>query len=1517
MSTEEAIATESTPLLRENGVTNTNGTINQEVSNGASAPTPDGKAQISANQLKYIFGAISIGVFLSAADQTIIVASYGKIGSDLNALNLTSWIATSYFLTLTSFQPLYGKLSDIFGRKPCLLFAYVIFGTGNLFCGLAQDINQLIAARVYQGIGGGGMTTVVSILMSDIIPLRDRGLWQGIINIIYATGSGLGAPLGGILADYIGWRWAFIAQVPLCLVAFILVTVLLKVPNPDTGDWRSKLRRIDFLGAIILVGAVLGFLIGLDRGSNVSWSIPISYIPLSISSVLFVAFILVEVYVAAEPFAPGHLIFDKTLFACYACNFFSFGGWLAAIFYLPLHYQAVDGVSATVAGMRLLPSILCGVSGSLFSGYLMRRTGRYYNITVIGYALLTVGMTVIFLFSGTIVNNAVLIIVGSTICAFGNGIGVTTTLIGLIANASPENQAVVTACSYLFRTLGSVIGLSLSATVEQQVLRDRLQTALRDSGEIDHIIRDVRQSLDFIKTLPPALQDVVRKSYGWSTNLTFGFQIFVVAFALFDIRDISFDTIARTMADEYHRYRPLLLAIAGVAAVGGLLYLRSNTRASSENTTRLRRRGAVLRRNRRPRYSDVVDSPSWQAIAHLERQERNNVPYGIFRIEISGTTRFECGLLPSFLGTREQLMAIDGIDEDTADRYREMMENYFLENFLSLDFPPGHRFPRGTTEREYLIRELNERGITHADIDAMLDAINEDPHFGQVLRHRRQYGVRVIVQGSDIRELDEPVPGMGDNESMFSWRNDNADGEPTREGQNLLNLLYHIAEDQARKDGYIHRGVTCNNCGMMPIQGIRYRCDNCVDFDLCEMCEAQQVHNKTHLFLKVRIPAPYMGNPRQARPVWYPGKPENLPKNLPPPLARRLVKETNFENTELDALWDQFRCLANATWTADPNKLGMAIDRKTFDRCFVPNTSSRPPPPSLIFDRMFAFYDSNGDNLIGFEEFLKGIASFNNKAIDEKMRRIFKGYDIDGDGYVERKDFLRLFRAFYALIKELTADMVHGWEEDFGSGDGTGTIARDIVLGTRPLSSAFGGNFGNAEPPRTGEGKRTNLDGDMEVVDGGDVLRPDSMDYGDIYTAVGEAAVRDRFGQARPLAAVRTGSPPTPPLNGHIDTELIENYEHAEEEEEEEDEEEEEEGEEEESESEESSGSSAIEEARRNAIHERWRRRQFYTDEEDGAAAPEGFEDESDVNESPDEALDPEQSSRPPSLRSRSSSKVRFEDDDFDVRSNGSTSVGERWGGFEVPEPERDVGKEILYQATKEGMNDLLDTLFKQKEDLLMEARRTRKERLQWAAEIESYLDPKKPIATSSPEPIGRSTGDKPLDDLLNAAGYSVITDDPPPDATTSEEVEKVEIVEAIDPTLPQHRPNEEETIPAAAALSLRLQLDRSTTFPAPHPDNSNAAEATAPKFSPILKPSPSTGSPVHASPTLPPQKHLSSTPSRRQLAYWARLNQVERESIERGGGAKLDYDEFRRIMNTEEGKKLSFISTYIEMASF
>jgi predicted MFS family arabinose efflux permease len=220
-------------------------------------------------------------------------------------------------------------------------------------------------------------------------------------------------------------------QTPISFAAVIAVSTQLKEATKEQSNWRDNIKRVDFLGALIVVGAVLGLLVGLDRGSNVSWSLPLTIISLSVSGALFVAFVLVEIYVAKEPFAPGHIIFNRNLFACYLCNFFSFGGWLAAIYFLPLFYQAADGISATRASVLLIPCITVGVTGSLFGGWAMRYTGKYYWLTVTGYGLLTTGLTVIFLFSGMITTSTVVIVVGSTMCAFGNGIGVTTTLIAL------------------------------------------------------------------------------------------------------------------------------------------------------------------------------------------------------------------------------------------------------------------------------------------------------------------------------------------------------------------------------------------------------------------------------------------------------------------------------------------------------------------------------------------------------------------------------------------------------------------------------------------------------------------------------------------------------------------------------------------------------------------------------------------------------------------------------------------------------------------------------------------------------------------------------------------------------------------------------------------------------------------------------------------------------------------------------------------------------------------------------
>jgi predicted MFS family arabinose efflux permease len=393
-------------------------------------------------------------------------------------------------------------------------------------------MSQLIAARAFAGIGGGGMTTVVSILLSDVVPLRDRGAWQGYVNIIYASGAAAGAPLGGLLADSVGWRWAFLGQGPLCAVAFIAVAAALDLPKQDHSHWREKVMKIDFLGAFTLVVAVFGLLMGLDRGSNVSWDDKITIAGLSLTP-LFIVFVLVEKYVASHPFAPFRIILNRSLFACYLCNFFSFGGWLSTLFFIPLYWQVTWDVRASKAGLFLLPCILFGVSGSLFGGFYMQRTGKYYWITGVTYVNLVIGLIVILLFSGALVENRLLMIIGTCICAFSNGLGVTTTLIGLIANASHADQAVATACSYLFRSLGSVFGVSMCATAFNQTLRRTLQVALQGDADAEKIAARVRESLSYLRDLDPELRAIVIECYGKSTRAALAVGVGMVAGSAF------------------------------------------------------------------------------------------------------------------------------------------------------------------------------------------------------------------------------------------------------------------------------------------------------------------------------------------------------------------------------------------------------------------------------------------------------------------------------------------------------------------------------------------------------------------------------------------------------------------------------------------------------------------------------------------------------------------------------------------------------------------------------------------------------------------------------------------------------------------------------------------------------------------------------------------------------------------------------------------------------------------------
>ncbi|KAL6718186.1 hypothetical protein ACLMJK_004274 [Lecanora helva] len=529
-------ATEQSPLLgnsqriTENSGSNTDGSkqngtadASESIHQTETEACEDPAVLQGRKNVKAMLPIVGIGIFLAFLDQVIVAAINGQIGSELHALRSVSWIATAYFLTMTASQPLYGKLSDVFGRKPCLLFAYTMFGLGSLGCGITNSMAGLIAARAIQGVGGGGMLILVTVLLSDFIPLRDRGTYQGYLNLIGAIGSTSGGPLGGLFVQSIGWRWAFLIQVILCLAAVIALSVFLRLPKRQSEiPVRKQFLRIDFLGAVLLVLAVTSLLFGLDWGSNVSWQSPLAIASLSATVPLSLGFLLVETRFAVEPFTPGHIIFDKALVACYIQNFFLYAAFTAFIFYLPLLFQVKIGMTPPQAGASLIPFAISAVIGTVLGGVIIKRTGKFYWLAVAAAILATVGSVPLVVAPSLKRGSLPSLYVGSVISLIPEGVTITASLLAIISNVSAADQAVATACSFLFRSLGSAVGVSLVGILIKVVFQMKLYASL-DSEDARQIGQAISQSLDYINQLPPSLQSIVRECY--SSGIQAGFAV--------------------------------------------------------------------------------------------------------------------------------------------------------------------------------------------------------------------------------------------------------------------------------------------------------------------------------------------------------------------------------------------------------------------------------------------------------------------------------------------------------------------------------------------------------------------------------------------------------------------------------------------------------------------------------------------------------------------------------------------------------------------------------------------------------------------------------------------------------------------------------------------------------------------------------------------------------------------------------------------------------------------------------
>jgi MFS family permease len=395
---------------------------------------------MSFTRLALIMGTAWVGVFLMALDTTIIATLAAPISSEFRSLNMLSWIATAYLISSAAVLPITGRLTDIFGRGPGLVVSNILFATGNLICGLASDHYTMLIGRSLAGFGGGGLRSIQNFLASDLVPLRQRGITQGIANLCYGCGAMLGGVVGGLINDNapLGWRMAFLAQVPFSIISAVAVFLLVKVPPKQSES--SYLRRIDFSGVFLSCSCTVLMLLGLNSGGNlVPWSHPLPLTTIPLAVLLFIGFIWWETK-ALQPIIPVKLLLDRTILSAAMTNFFTDMVIMSALFYVPLYLQ-VMGYSATTAGRMILPSPIGDSLGALGAGYFMRRTGKYIWLGIPSVAALVVAT--LFFSLQTDTSPAWYSSCGFLFLGGSYGVLLTTTQVACVAAVDQSQQAVV------------------------------------------------------------------------------------------------------------------------------------------------------------------------------------------------------------------------------------------------------------------------------------------------------------------------------------------------------------------------------------------------------------------------------------------------------------------------------------------------------------------------------------------------------------------------------------------------------------------------------------------------------------------------------------------------------------------------------------------------------------------------------------------------------------------------------------------------------------------------------------------------------------------------------------------------------------------------------------------------------------------------------------------------------------------------------------------------------------------
>jgi len=498
---------------------------------------------LTHRQLMTILSGLMIGMFLAALDQTIVSTAMRTIADELDGQTAQAWVTTAYLVTSTISTPLYGKLSDLYGRKPFFLFAIVVFIVGSMLCGIAQSIYELAAYRALQGLGAGGLMSLVFAIVGDLVPPRERARYQAYFTSVFAVSSVLGPILGGTFAgrDQIlgidGWRWIFYINVPIGLVALFVVYRNLNLPK------RRSEHRIDFLGAALLTVGIVPLLLVAEQGRDWGWSSPLSIGMVALGVVGLALFVPRQSRMGEEAILPLRVFRNRIFTVSSAISFLVGAAMFGGLTSLPLYLQIVRGKSPTTAGLMLVPLMVGIILTSQTSGRIMSRTGRYKIFPIVGTALMALSML---LFSTLDVDTPLWHALAFMV-VLGMGLGLSMqTLVIVVQNAlPPRDMGIATSSVTFFRSMGATFGVATAlAILFGSVIGNIKDRALAAGLPADLVGRfselSALNDTTVIATLPPTLQRVVLDGFADSMHTVFltVFFLLIPAFILtFFIRE--------------------------------------------------------------------------------------------------------------------------------------------------------------------------------------------------------------------------------------------------------------------------------------------------------------------------------------------------------------------------------------------------------------------------------------------------------------------------------------------------------------------------------------------------------------------------------------------------------------------------------------------------------------------------------------------------------------------------------------------------------------------------------------------------------------------------------------------------------------------------------------------------------------------------------------------------------------------------------------------------------------------